>query len=573
MLHKIHPALRGALWRKRHEPKKPHKESSPYPNVPLREPRLIVPLPSFSDISKTDVRYPLIEPLASAHVVWDPEQRQLVYRIEEPPITPEERDLLQRIETNLTELIDVKITGLKGTDAAVDYIRRKVAEVLTELGIGLPPNQYITIMYYILRDFVGLNEIEPLMYDPYIEDIGCTGTGTPLYIVHRKYGSIETSLTYKDLDYLSNFVIKLSERCGRYISYANPLLDGSLPDGSRVQASLAKDVTTKGPTFSIRKFRRNPFSPIDMINNGTASPGMLAYLWVLMQYGVSLLISGGVSVGKTSFLNVATVFIPPEFKIISIEDTREINLPHENWIPSVARTGFGIPEASGKRYGEIDLFDLLRESFRQNPDYVIVGEVRGKEANVMFQGISSGHPSIGTIHAGSIDDVVKRLETPPIDLPPALIDSLDVIIIMVNAHEKGKSSRRIKEVSEIQSVDPATGRAHTIRTFSWLPAEDEYKENILSSEVLHRLAFEKGIPYQSLLEELENRRKVLEWMQRYDITQFEDVASLINLYYKDPATVLGWVRANTPPSKTQAEKALKKHWQPVTGLKVAGTAD
>jgi flagellar protein FlaI len=556
---------RGILRKKMRSVSKPLDK---YPPIFLREPKYFIDLPVFKKLSKTNVTYPLLEPFTHAHIKWDSTKKSLKYALIEPELTKSDKDVLKKLQENLTEIIDVKMSSIEKRNEAVSYLEKKVKQIIEETGMKISPNKYVNIMYFIIRNFVGINEIEPMMHDPYIEDIGCSGIDVPVYVIHRRFGSIETNIIYKDFDYLSDFVVKLSERCGRYISYANPLLDGSLPDGSRVQASLAKDVTTKGPTFSIRKFRENPFSPVDIINMKTASPGLMAYLWFLLQHNVSILICGGVSTGKTTMLNVLSMFIPPEDKIISIEDTREINLPHENWVPSVTRVGFGVPEAGGKRYGEIDLFDLLKESFRQNPDYVVVGEVRGKEAYVMFQGMNSGHPSLGTIHAGSVDDVIKRLVTPPIALSPSLIEALDVLIVMVNAREKGKSARRVKNIVEVQSVDAKTERAHTIQTFGWVPSADEYRENANISEVLKRISFEKGIPYSKILEELKKMESVLRWMQRHNISKFDEVSKLINLYYKDNETIMDWVKKDAAPYKTKSRKEVEKIWKSATGLKV-----
>ncbi|MBU0530319.1 MAG: Flp pilus assembly complex ATPase component TadA, partial [Nanoarchaeota archaeon] len=275
---------------------------------------------------------------------------------------------------------------------------------------------------------------------------------------------------------------------------------------------------------------------------------------------------GGLVVSNTTYLNILSMFIHPEKKIVSIEDTREINLSHENWIPSVARTGFGMPEASGKRYGEVDMFDLLKESFRMNPDYIIVGEIRGKEAYVMFQGMSSGHPSIGTMHAGSIEDVIKRLESPPIELSTSLIESLDILIVMTSSSEKGKSVRRVKEVVEIQSIDSKTGKAHAIRTFNWIPATDKFKDSMQNSEILRRISFETGTPYSQIVKEIETRKKVLEWMERNGIYQFAEVADILNLYYKEPKIVMKWVEDNKLPSRAQLQAKLKKRWESSTEL-------
>jgi len=539
-----------------------------YPPIIIREPKFFLELPAFKKITNTKVTYPLLEPFTYADIRWDENKKNLVYSVIEPKLSPGDEEILKKIQASLIEIIDVRMSSINKRNEAVAYLEKKVKQIMDETGMNMSPNKYVNMMYYVVRNFVGINEIEPLMHDPYIEDVGCPGINVPVYIIHRKFGSIETNILFKDSDYLSDFVVKLSERCGRYVSYANPLLDGSLPDGSRVQASLAKDVTTKGPTFSIRKFRENPLSPVDIINMRSASPSLMAYLWFLLQHNISVLICGGVSTGKTTMLNVLSMFIPPEDKIISIEDTREINLPHENWIPSVTRVGFGVPEAGGKRYGEIGLFDLLKESFRQNPDYVVVGEVRGKEAYVMFQGMNSGHPSLGTIHAGSVDDVIKRLVTPPIELSPSLVEALDILVVMVNAREKGKSARRVKSIVEIQSVDSHTGKAHTIQTFGWVPSTDEYRENAGVSEVLKRISFEKGIPYSKILKELKDMESVLKWMQRHNVVQFDEVSKLINLYYKDKETLMNWVTKDMAPYKTKSKKEVENIWKSSTGLRV-----
>ena len=217
---------------------------------------------------------------------------------------------------------------------------------------------------------------------------------------------MRTTVKYKSVSELSNFVEKLAQRTGKYISYASPLLDGSLPDGSRINATYTKDVSSKGPTFTIRKFTKTPWTPVQLINLGTLCPEMLAFFWILLDYKANVLISGGTASGKTSLLNAIAFFIPPEARVVSIEDTKELNLPRENWLPSISRSSIGL-----EKVGEVDLFSLLKSSFRQNPDYVIVGEVRGKEAFVLFQGMASGHSSISTMHADSVNTLIKTRNT------------------------------------------------------------------------------------------------------------------------------------------------------------------
>ena len=382
--------LRGSLRRKLF---KPEQKALVYDNVYpifIKKQRTPLVITSLSEhVHEINVRYPLIDPFLYANIIWDKEKSELVYRVIEPSLTDEDKKIIADITEDLMELLEIELSSITKKNEAVKYLEEHVKRIIAEAGINVPRHKYGKIFYYIYRNFIGLNEIEPFMNDPRIEDIGCDGVGVPIYIVHRVFGSIKTNIKFDNLEVLRNLVVKIAERCGRYISYAEPILDGSLPDGSRAHASLSSDVTTHGPTLSIRKFKEDPFSPVDIIGVGTASPELLAYLWTAVEHGSSILICGGVATGKTSLLNCLSMFIKPEQKIVTIEDTRELNLPHENWIPSVSRTGFGIPTATGEKYGEVSLFDLLKGSFRQNPDYVIVGEVRGKEAYVMFQGMAS----------------------------------------------------------------------------------------------------------------------------------------------------------------------------------------
>lgn len=397
MLNKIKKIkLRGALYRKMHMEEKAEKPKTRagqvlfnmrkggQPKFAVAPAKKLVMLPTLSEIKTGRVIYPLIQPYAYASIRYDEKENVPVYDIIEPKLNDIEKFILNKLQEGLIQVIDVALSDIKDKNKMLGFLEKNIDRLINEYDLRLSEKEYIKIMYYIFRDFVGLNRIEPILNDPYIEDIGLDGIGIPVYVVHQKFGSLKTNIVYTDAKELREFVTKLAERCDRYISYADPLLDGSLPDGTRVQASLASDVTTRGPTFSIRKFREEPLSPVDMMRLNTASAEMLAYIWFLIENGINILIAGGVSTGKTSLLNSISFFIPPEAKVVSIEDTRELNLPHENWIPGVSRTGF-----TGTGVGEVTMYELLRESFRQNPDYLIVGEIRGKEAYVMFQGMAS----------------------------------------------------------------------------------------------------------------------------------------------------------------------------------------
>jgi archaeal flagellar protein FlaI len=470
--------------------------------------------------------YPLIQPYSYANIKM--EDSDVVYNVIEPKMTSKEQKIFDKLKEGMMQVIDVSMHDIKKEEKMIDYLEKNVRDLITEYDFSLNEKEYLKILYYIFRDFVGLNEIEPLLNDPYIEDLGCDGVGVPIYAVHQRYGSLRTNVVFEDEELLKDFVTKLAERCDRYISYAEPLLDGTLPSGSRVQASLASDVTTRGPTFSIRKFRESPFTPVEMIGLNTVSSDMLAYLWYTIESGINVLIAGGVATGKTSILNTLSLFIKQEAKIVSIEDTRELSLPHENWIPGAVRVGF-----SGTKTGEVTMFDLLRESFRQNPDYLIVGEVRGKEAYIMFQAMSSGHPSISTIHAGSMEDVMKRLTTEPINLSPGLLESLDMVIIMIHARDRGKSARRVKEIVELQSIDSVTGRPRVTKSFIWIPSKDvyEYRGN---SWVLHKISIEKGIPMNKIFGEIAKRKAVIEYMVDKNIKNMKEASKIIQTYQNAP---------------------------------------
>jgi len=291
----------------------------------------IPPLPNIQDKTKINLRYVLISPYVSVHIYWDKKEGELIYNVEEPKLNQQEEGILHTLETSLGEMININILIDKTTEAIIEYIDKTSRLLIEELNLQINEESYKKIFYYLFRDFAGLNKIEPLMRDFFIEDIECNGVDAPIYIVHRIYRNIKTNIKFDSLDTLSGFVEKLAQRCGKYISYASPLLDGSLPDGSRVNATYTKDVSSRGPTFTIRKFTKVPWTPVQLLNMKTLSPEMLAYFWILLEYKSNILISGGTASGKTTLLNAIAFFIPPEARVVSIEDTRELNIPRENW--------------------------------------------------------------------------------------------------------------------------------------------------------------------------------------------------------------------------------------------------
>ncbi len=502
-----------------------------YPRVKLDFSPPVAPLKKITDKTKIDVRYSLIAPFASVHIYWNQKNYELIYEIEEPVLDQTEEFYKNQMVNTMRDLINFDNIIEKDQEKLLEYIDKRFKLIATEFGIQLSYESYQKIYYYLCRDFIGMNEVEPLLRDYFVEDIECNGADGPVYIVHRMYRNMKTNVIFTDLEKLASFVEKLAQRTGKYISYAMPILDASLPDGSRVNATYTKDITSRGPTFTIRKFTKTPWTPTQLISFKTLSPEMLAYLWLLVQYKMNILITGGTSSGKTTLLNAVAFFIPPEARVVSIEDTRELNLPRENWLPSVVRTGTG-----GHDTGEISLFTLLRSSFRQNPDYVIVGEVRGKETSVLFQGMASGHSSISTIHADSVDTVVKRLETPPIELSPTLLNVLDCVAIMTHAVVKKQETRRLKEIVEIINVNP-DGIAITNTPYIWNATDDQFYFK-KSSKIFEKITKRYGISIEELEIEFKKRARLLYNMYTKKIFDYEEVQKIVTEYYKKPDDVL-----------------------------------
>jgi flagellar protein FlaI len=486
------------------------------------------------NLKAINIVYTLIQsesgvPFASANIKWNRMENSLFYYLIEPVLSNSEKELLKRIKTTIMEKLDIDFTTLRKGEART-YLRKRFEETINLMATELPAEKRKQFLYFVQRDFVGLDKIEPLMQDPNIEDISCDGVGIPIFVFHRNplIGSIKTNIKFEDKEELDTFVSKVAQRCGKNISIAVPLIGGSLPDGSRVQATLGTDIARRGSNFTIRKFTRRPMTPTQLIKFKTIDPKIAAFLWLAVEYGRSILLSGGVASGKTTLLNALSLFIRPELKVVSIEDTAELTLPHPHWVPGVARTA--ITQVEGKKIGEVDLFDLLRESLRQRPDYLIVGEVRGREAYVLFQQIATGHSSMSTIHADSMERLVDRLTTPPIALPATLIEALDIVIFIVKMKYGQTYVRRIKSIYEVTGFDRDKNVPTVNEVYRWNSLSDKF-DQINPSTVLEKITEQYGVPKEKLKVEIQNRIRVIEWMLENKIEDYIDVAKIIKLYY------------------------------------------
>jgi flagellar protein FlaI len=514
-------------------PKQAMIESRALALIPEGEKEIIPPM-AYSLIPRKPGKN---EPIfAYVKIYWVPELSRYVYQVVEPELTEKIAGIMNKIKDLLEQKLDINFAKLKKFEAR-DYLRRNVVELLGYFGFDITDTERRVLLYYIERDFIGLGKLEPLMNDENIEDISCDGVGIPLYVFHRNpaLSSVVTNVVFNDALELDSFITRLSQLCGKSISVASPLVDGSLPDGSRIQATLATDIARRGSNFTIRKFTEEPLTPVNLLNYNTIDVQVLAYLWLAVDYGKSILVCGGAASGKTTLLNVLSLFIRPERKIVSIEDTPELKLPHPHWIPGVARVP--IATERGRKIGEVDLFDLLKESIRQRPDYIIVGEVRGNEAYVLFQQMATGHPSLATIHAENIPKLIDRLTTPPISLPPSLLGSLDLVVFLLAGRHRDKHVRRVHEVLEVIGIDQVTKEPITRRIFKWNPNNDAF-DLVDKSTLLQKISEGTGLKEHQIKNELERRMLVLNWMKNKNITNYKDVFNVLNTYYSYPERVL-----------------------------------
>jgi len=473
--------------------------------------------------------------LGSRRIIFDNVLSQYSYEVVEPRLDDDEKKIKDKLIHLFRIRTDVDVFGLD-SDGKIKRLEEVLENIITYNKIWLKGESKDKIFYYIIQEFVGHGKIDVLMDDEDIEDISCDGYNVPIFIYHRKYESIETNVIFDNADELNSFVVKLAQICDKQISVYEPIIDGRFPDGARLQLTLAKTVTVSS-TFTIRRFREDPITPVDLINYGTISVDIAAYFWLAIENGTSILFCGGTASGKTSALNAFSLFIPASYKIVSIEDTREINLPHKNWIAGTTRTGFSTSEKE-KTGRDIDMFDLIRASLRQRPRVIIVGEVRGKEAYSLFQAMATGHFSYSTVHANDLHDLVQRLENPPISLPRALLTSLDVVVFLNSVTVNGKPVRRITKVIEIMKLDPGTNRLITITPFTWSSEVDDRFESRVKSKILQKIKKKKGWDEERLHQELENRKKVIKWLVRENLRSYKDVGRIVSDYSRKPKVVL-----------------------------------
>ncbi|WP_280585540.1 ATPase, T2SS/T4P/T4SS family [Halorubrum sp. Boch-26] len=448
-------------------------------------------------------------------------------------------DVVDRFGFDVTEGIAARITESLGYEAPIEssstspskILARPEPAVLAEDSETLSEHQVEKLLYYLKRDFIGYERIDPIKYDINVEDISCDGYDSPVFVYHSDYEQIITNV-YHETDELDDFVVKLAQRSGKGISKRRPQVDATLPDGSRAQLTLGREVSDHGTNYTIRQFNDVPFTPIDLINWKTFSLDEMAFLWLSIENHKSLIFAGGTASGKTTSLNAVSLFIPSNAKIVSIEDTREVELPQRNWIASVTRPSF-----SDDDKGDIDEFDLLEAALRQRPDYIVMGEIRGEEGRTAFQVMSTGHTTYTTFHADTVGEVLKRFTTEPINVSKTMFTALDLVSVQTSTRVQGKKVRRNKSLTEINHYDAENDEINVQDVFQWQAETDEFLQ-MGDSNTLEDIMFDRGWSRETLDEELRKRRIVLAYLIDRGLNSYAQVAATFQAFINDPETVL-----------------------------------
>ena len=514
---------------------------------------------SMRSIKNRNLLYP-VDGSVFIHILANPQEARDYYIPVEPSFSEQMGDLLEKLEESLADYVE-ELEGIKDEAKRVEAIMNIIDKLVVVHGgngskptnherkanklsylkgyrttkgkIAVTPVQNHALRYLLRRKLEGLGVLQPLISDPYIEDISCSGLGN-IFVEHKVFGGLSTAIGFEEHEELDRFVIQLAEGIKHPVTFRNPLVDATLPDGSRINIAYGTDVSKRGSNFTIRKFAGVPMSIIELIQMGTLNYEMAAYLSLILQDGMNAWVSGETASGKTTLMNALTTFIPPDAKIVSIEDTPEVQVPHRNWIRAVTRGSSKSSEAS-----EVSMFDLLKAALRQRPNLIIVGEIRGVEGAIAFQAMQTGHACTSTFHAASVTKLIQRLTGNPINVPKSYVDNLNVVIIcqMVRL-PNGQAARRVTSVNEIVAYDSIADSFSFIEVFSWDPVTDTfdfrgYQNSYLLEE---KIAARRGIPYnqrRQIYSQIKQRTEVLKRLEGQKITNFYDIYDVLSKAYRE----------------------------------------
>ncbi len=484
---------------------------------------------------QTMERYPLTPPFAYAIIAEDPENKLPYYFVDELELTEPEKNLY----SNIVSTLQLELKAPREDVDPKKYFSEQARFVADRYRLSQGRNldvSWAKILYYAERDMVGFGPIDPFIRDAGIEDISVDGARKPVYVFHRKYESLEANLSFATEEQLDDMIVRLVHMSGKHVSTAFPIVDATLPGRHRLAATFRKEVSPQGSTMTIRKFREDPITIIDLINYGVLDYMVAAYAWLLIENRATAVVVGATASGKTTFLNALLSMVNPNSKIVTIEEVQEINIHHTNWAPLVSRLSYGVTEES---IGEISLFHLVKTAMRMRPDIIVVGEVRGEEAYALFQAISTGHGGLATLHADDASSAIQRLTSKPMDVAPSYISFLDLVfsvrrVAMPNPNDPTtpKIVRRLISVEEIEGSDKK------FQTFVWNPSKDKFDKNLDQSVKLAKYAKEHGKDLSDVNQEMNNRIAVLQWLRTKNVRNFVEISTIFSQYHSDPERVL-----------------------------------
>ena len=455
----------------------------------------------------------------------------------EPIVSPKLPYLVEEVDNRLIDQIG-ELRKIHETDDKTSALLRCLDRMINSNGglrtdgnKELSTDEIQGLKYLMVRDKIGMGDLQPIISDSYVEDITCSGVG-PVFIEHKIFGGLTSTVSFDTADELDRFVIKLSEKIGRPVTVRDPLIDATLPDGARINIVYGNDISKRGSNFTIRKFSNTPLSILDLVEGGTLSYEMAAYLSLMLGEGMNTFVAGETASGKTTMMNALSTFINPQAKIVSIEDTPELQVPHENWTREVVRSG-----NTGST--SVAMFDLLKAALRQRPNEIIIGEIRGEEGAVVFQAMQTGHACMSTFHASSVERLIQRLTGDPINIPKTYVDNLNLAIIMAAVKlPSGLIGRRVISINEIIGYDSGTNTYAFIEVFKWDPATDTFEyPGYMNTQLLEGVvSMKKGIPpyeSQSIYGEVEDRAHILRQLHKKEVTDFYELHELLCRAYRE----------------------------------------
>jgi len=484
-------------------------------------------------------RYPVNSPYAYAVIAQSPLQARR-YFLDEVPLTRTEA----AIYSYLLDALEAELTVPREQVNPRQYFADQARKILLKYSIRVPAASWSKIIYFAERDLVGFGVLDGMMRDPNIEDVSIDSLGKPLFIYHKSHDSLETNIIITDEEQLDNIVTRLSHMAGKHVSTAYPIVQGTLPGRHRLVATFRREVSPQGSSATIRKFREDPMTIVDMLNVNLLDHHMAAYAWYMMQNRATAIVVGATGAGKTTLLNAILTLTRLTTKLVTIEEVQEMNIPHLNWTSLVSRESYATTE---EKSGEVGLFDLVKAAMRMRPDILVVGEVRGEEAYVLFQAISTGHGGLCTLHADDAASALQRLVSEPMNVPRAFIPFLDLTFVVRRISVPAPGGG-FKAVRRIVSIDEIVTDQELNKIFRWDPRTDTFKASYDKSPKLEKISKDTGRPMEDVLKEIDRRALILRWVQQKGIRNFKELSPILELYISRPQEVF-----NTAASELEAK--------------------